>query len=160
MINGVHHTSISTGNMDRLLDFYCNLLGVELLFETTFDGPEIEDITALPGAKGRVAMLKAANIHIELFEYANPKPAPHVPNRPVSNQGLTHLGFDVTDLPTEYDRLKAAGVEFHCPPVQLTRSVRTTYARDPDGNVVELQEVLTEKSAMAMTFEGSPMAHP
>ena len=157
MINGVHHTSISTGNMDRLIAFYRDLLGVEVVFETTFDGPEIEAITALPGAKGRVAMLRSANIHIELFEYANPVPAPHVPNRPVSNQGLTHLCFDVTDLPAEYERLTAAGVEFHCPPIQLTRSVRTTYARDPDGNVIELQEILTDKSAMAMNFEHSPM---
>jgi len=29
---------------------------------------------------------------------------------------------------------------FHCPPQDLG-GVRTTYGRDPDGNVIELQEV-------------------
>jgi catechol 2,3-dioxygenase-like lactoylglutathione lyase family enzyme len=152
MIRGVHHSSISTPNLERLLAFYRDLVGIEVLFVTTFDGPEIEAITALPGAKGKVAMLCAANVHIELFEYASPDAAPHVPNRPVNNHGLTHLCFDVVDLPAEYERLKAAGVEFHCPPTHLGRGVRTTYARDPDGNVVEFQEILNPKSRMRMDF--------
>lgn len=150
MIRGIHHTSISTGDLDRSLAFYEGLLGVEVLFTSEFSGEEISTITALPGATGRVAMLRAANSHIELFEYAMPKPASNVPSRPVCNHGLTHICFDVTDLPAEYERLKAAGVEFHCPPQSLGRSVRTTYARDPDGNVVELQEILTSKSRMAI----------
>lgn len=150
MIRGIHHTSISTGNMDRALAFYEGLLGVEVLFTSDFSGEEISAITALPAATGRVAMLRAANSHIELFEYATPEAAPNVADRPVCNHGLTHICFDVTDLPAEYERLKAAGVEFHCPPTSLGTSVRTTYARDPDGNVVELQEILTPKSRMAI----------
>ena len=49
--------------------------------------------------------------------------------------------------------LKAAGVPFHCEPQWLGKgTVLTTYARDPDGNVVEFQEILNPKSRMAMTF--------
>lgn len=150
MIRGIHHTSISTGDLERSLAFYEGLLGVEVLFTSDFSGEEISTITALPGATGRVAMLRAANAHIELFEYATPEAAPNTPNRPVCNHGLTHICFDVVDLPAEYERLKAAGVTFHCPPQSLGSSVRTTYARDPDGNVVELQEILTPKSRMAI----------
>ena len=157
MIRGVHHTSISTPDMDRALAFYRDLVGVEVLFEVPFDGEAIEAITELPGAKGRVAMLRAANVHIELFEYAAPESAPNVTSgdgpRPVNNHGLTHLCFDVVDLPAEYERLKAAGVKFHCPPTYLGGgSVLTTYARDPDGNVVEFQEILNPKSRMRMEF--------
>ena len=152
MIRGVHHTAISTPDLDRALGFYRDLLGIDVVFEVPFDGDAIEAITALPGAKGRVAMLRAANVHIELFEYAAPEAAPNVPGRPVNNHGLTHLCFDVTDLPSEYERLKEAGVEFHCPPTHLGRGVRTLYARDPDGNVVELQEILNPKSRMRMDF--------
>ena len=50
-------------------------------------------------------------------------------------------------------RQKAAGVPFHCEPQWLGKgTVLTTYARDPDGNVVEFQEILNPKSRMAMTF--------
>jgi catechol 2,3-dioxygenase-like lactoylglutathione lyase family enzyme len=153
MIRGIHHTSISTGNLERLLGFYRDLVGIDVLFVADFSGEEIENVTALPGAKGKVAMLRAANAHIELFEYAAPTPRAGDGDRPVCDHGLTHLCFDVVDLPTEYARLSAAGVPFHCPPQLLGRgTVLTTYARDPDGNVVEFQEILNPNSRMAMTF--------
>jgi catechol 2,3-dioxygenase-like lactoylglutathione lyase family enzyme len=153
MIRGIHHTSISTNDLDRMLDFYRDLVGMEVLFEVDFGGAEIEAITALAGARGRVAMLRTANAHVELFEYARPVPEAGDPNRPVCNQGLTHICFDVVDLPDEYRRLKAKGVPFHCEPQFLGNgTVLTTYARDPDGNVVEFQEILNPKSRMAMSF--------
>jgi len=39
---------------------------------------------------------------------------------------------------------------FHCPPQELGMDVRTTYGRDPDGNVIELQEVLSAASPIAL----------
>lgn len=152
MIRGIHHTSLSTHDLDRLLAFYRDVIGIPVLFESTFSGPEMEAITALPGATGRNAMLRAANMHIEIFEYATPASPSGEADRPVCNPGLTHICFDVVDLPAEYERLVAAGMAFHCPPQPLGRSILATYGRDPDGNVIELQEILTPKSRMAMTF--------
>ena len=43
----------------------------------------------------------------------------------------------------EYERLVAAGMTFHCAPPQLGAGmIRATYGRDPDGNIVELQEII------------------
>ncbi len=56
----------------------------------------------------------------------------------------------MTDLDAEYERLKAAGMRFHCPPQAIGIDVRTTYGRDPDGNVIELQEVLNTESPIAL----------
>jgi hypothetical protein len=39
---------------------------------------------------------------------------------------------------------------FHCPPQAVGPDVRTTYGRDPDGNVVELQEVATAEHRIAL----------
>jgi predicted enzyme related to lactoylglutathione lyase len=64
--------------------------------------------------------------------------------------GITHVCLDVTDLDAEYARLKAAGMTFHCPPQAIGMDVRTTYGRDPDGNVIELQEVLSAESPIAL----------
>jgi catechol 2,3-dioxygenase-like lactoylglutathione lyase family enzyme len=56
--------------------------------------------------------------------------------------GITHLCLDVTDIHAEYERLRAAGMRFHCPPIEYgTR--KTTNGRDPDGNVIEIHEVLS-----------------
>ena len=57
------------------------------------------------------------------------------------DHGITHLCLQVEDIDGEYERLKAAGMTFHCAPQKAGKGLRATYGRDPDGNVVELLEV-------------------
>jgi catechol 2,3-dioxygenase-like lactoylglutathione lyase family enzyme len=155
MINAIHHVAISTGDMERSLKFYRDLLGLEVIMEGGWESgsPEsqmAEKINALKAPAAKMALLKTGNAMIEIFEYSSPQPKSGDPNRPVCDHGITHICLDVTDLDAEYDRLKAAGMTFHCPPQMLGRSVKTTYGRDPDGNVVELQEILWEGSRLAL----------
>ena len=144
MITGIHHVAISTPDADRLLAFYRDLLGMEVVFEQTWPvGTEQADaITALEGSSARQILLRCGNAYLELFEYAAPQPSLGDPERPVCDHGITHLCVDVQDLDGEYERLVEAGVPFHCGPQSLGGGVRTTYGRDPDGNVVELQELM------------------
>ena len=143
MIKGIHHTAISTGDFERALAFYRDLLGFEMVSELNWPaGVELADaITGLEGSAARSAMLRASNSSIELFEFLSPAPKPGDPNRPVCDHGITHIAFEIDDLDAEYDRLKAAGMRFHCPPQNLGVS-RVTYGRDPDGNVLELWQSL------------------
>jgi glyoxylase I family protein len=155
MIRGIHHTAISTGNLDRALQFYCDLLGFEevgtMVWEQGNQGAD--QITGLKASSGTLVMLKAGNAFIELFQYVTPDPKPGDPNRPVCDHGITHLCLDVVDVDEEYERLKAAGMTFHCPPQDLADgAVRTTYGRDPDGNVVELQELKVQGTPMNLPF--------
>ena len=152
MIRGVHHTAISTPDLDRALAFYRDLLGFRVVLEFAWPaGTDAADrITGLEGSSARVAMLQAGNAHIELFQYRSPTPHPGDPRRPVSDHGITHICLDVTDLDAEYERLVAAGMTFHCPPQSLGTDVKTTYGRDPDGNVIELQEILNPDSSIAL----------
>ena len=46
--------------------------------------------------------------------------------------------------------LKVCPVRFHAPPQDAFAGVRTTYARDPDGNVVELQELASRDHPFAV----------
>jgi catechol 2,3-dioxygenase-like lactoylglutathione lyase family enzyme len=86
-------------------------------------------------------MLRLGNAYLELFQYSAPEPGQGDPNRRVCDPGITHLCLDVTDVDAEYARLSAVGMVFHSPPQDVAPGVRTVYGRDPDGNVVELQEV-------------------
>jgi len=142
MIRGIHHTAISTPDLDRALAFYRDLLGLRVVADFAWPvGTEVADrITGLHESSARAVMLQAGNAFVELFQYQTPAPRPGDPRRPVADHGITHLCFDVTELDAEYERLRAAGMTFHCPPQDLG-GVRSTYGRDPDGNVIELQEV-------------------
>lgn len=151
MIRGIHHTAISTSDLPRALAFYRDVLGFETVFEGGWPvGSEMADsITGLSGSSAQLAMLRASNSFIELFQYASPAASSGDPNRPVCDHGITHICLDVTDVDAEYQRLTAAGMRFHCPPQDLGFA-RTTYGRDPDGNVVEIQEIVDPASAMAL----------
>jgi catechol 2,3-dioxygenase-like lactoylglutathione lyase family enzyme len=143
MIQGIHHTAISTGDFDRALRFYRDLLGFKEVWSSSWEvGAEVPDrIVGLRGSSARVAMLTAGNACLELFQYATPPPQQSDPNRPVCDHGITHLCLQVSDIEAEYARLSAAGMRFHCPPQNAGGGMRATYGRDPDGNVVELLEV-------------------
>ena len=147
MIKGLHHAGISVRDLDRSIRFYCGLLGMEVQAQGPFEGEAMERITNLDGARGRAAMLRAGAQCLELFEFATPAPRHGENPRPVCDEGISHVCIQVTDLPLEYERLKAAGVTFHCPPQPFGEDMRATYARDPDGNVVELLEILARDGA-------------
>ena len=148
MIGGVHHVAIATGDLDRLIRFYCDQLGFTLLKQGSWDvGSDVVDrIVGLKGSAARTAVLRAGNLYIEVFQYLSPPGRAGEPDRPVSDHGYTHFCLDVTDIDAEYERLRAAGMRFHGPPPpasEMSRgAIRSTYGRDPDGNVIELQEIL------------------
>ena len=140
MIRGIHHTGISTPNLERAIEFYSGLLGFKVIhrFEWEAGAKHFDDITGLKNSAARAVFLLQDNAFIEIFEYLAPTPAPAQPDRPVCDYGVTHVALIVDDVQAEYDRLKALGVPFHAPPREDFRAV---YGRDPDGNVFELMEV-------------------
>jgi len=152
MIAGIHHTALSIKDMDKSLAFYRDLLGLEVMFDSGWDkGLAVADkILRVRGSAARQVMLKAGNAYLELFEFRHPDPAPMASDRPVIDRGITHIAFDVKDVDSEYERLKQAGVEFHCEPVNLGDETRTTYGRDPDGNVIELQQLSSSEAFVAL----------
>lgn len=143
-INGIHHIALSTQDIELSLGFYQQLLGAEVVFDAGWEqGTELADkVTRLKDSSCRQVMLRMGNAYIELFEFSTPEPKVADPERPVCDHGWTHLCFDVTDVDSEYQRLSKLGIDFHCEPQWVSEGVKTTYLRDPDGNVVELQEVL------------------
>lgn len=151
MIRGIHHTAISTADLERSIAFYQGLLGFEQVMDFTWpEGVENMNRTqALAETAGRVVMLKAGNCMIELFQYETPTPNPVDPRRPLCDHGITHFCLDVDDIEAEYARLTAGGMEFHCPPVDYG-TVKTTYGRDPDGNCIELQEIKSADDDLAL----------
>ena len=102
----------------------------------------IDGIVGLKNSEAKQAMLKLGNAYLEFFEYVSPAGNPKNPSYGVNDHGYTHFALDVQDIDAEYERLSRGGMTFNCPPPNFPGSpIRATYGRDPDGNVIEIQEI-------------------
>ena len=153
MIRGVHHVAISTPDLARIVAFYRDVIGAEVVYEGGWEaGSEVIDtVVGLQNSHAKQAMLKLGNAYLEFFEYVSPQGATKDPGHGVNDHGYTHFCLDVKDIDAEYTRLSAAGVTFNCPPPAFEGGpIRATYGRDPDGNVLELQEIFDVQHAFAL----------
>lgn len=140
MIIGVHHLAVSVPDLDRALAFYCGLLGFRCVSESAWDGDfeGADRAIGLHRTSARMAMLEAANVFVELWQYRHPEPR-DTTSRPC-DLGYPHMALQVQDIEAEHRRLSAAGMEFVGEPVDFGRS-SAIYGRDPFGNVIELYEI-------------------
>ncbi len=141
MIVGIHHTAISTPDLDRAIAFYRDLFGFEVEFDFPWDesNEDFKRTHAAPETKGRVVMLARDAARLEIFEYQKPAPNAADPDRDNAAQGICHFCIEVKDIDAEYARLKAAGMPFQSEPVPQAY-IKCCYGRDPDGNIIELIE--------------------
>jgi len=148
-IAGVHHLSFSVTNLERTVDFYRNVIGLELRSRTHNEYDELG--WALFGrewgrdqghAELEIAVMQLGVQRVEFIEYKDPMTAPY--HRDPSIAGSAHLAIRVTDIESERERLEKAGVVFHSP-INIFNETgkppwKWCYFRDPDGICLELVE--------------------
>jgi diaminopimelate decarboxylase len=139
---GLDHVSVTCGDLDRSLAFYCDLLGLELRGRGEADGSSEFKITGIASPKVRWADVHLPHGQVlELIEYERPR---GTPSRPEPNDpGATHISLRVPDADAACERLRAADVSVRSDPVTIDspgdwHGARAFYAADPDGVTVEL----------------------
>jgi glyoxylase I family protein len=141
MIRGIHHTGVHVRDLDKMIAFYKTAFGFELVGEEFAwkDEPVLDRLIDVPDSAARGAMLRAGTCYLEMFQFEAPEPRPGAPLNP-QDKGYTHFCVDVTDIEEEYERLKGLGMTFGAPaPIDMGH-VKSVYGRDPEGNVIELQQ--------------------
>lgn len=138
----IHHTAISTPNLERLVAFYRDVFGFTCVRELGWPRgvPMINGVIGLPDCAAKAVMMRRGDSMLELFEFTHPTPAPQSPDRPACDHGFTHICLLVDDVVAEQARCEALGMRFHSP-AQSSADLTFTYGRDPDGNVIELLHV-------------------
>lgn len=143
MITGIHHFALSVSDMERSVDFY-EMFGLHLVSERTVDGGYVEQITAVPGARVRIAHLCGHGHRLELLRYERPTGATAA--RALPDAGSAHICFTTGDVDAAHRWLADRGVRLRSAPVTTTsgpnRGGRGFYAEDPDGNAVEVVELV------------------
>ena len=139
---GLDHVSVTCGDLDRSLAFYCGLLGLELRARGEAEGSSEFAITGLADPAVRWADVQLPHGQVlELIEYERPR---GTPSRPKPNDpGATHISLRVPDANAAWERLRAAGAAVRTDPVTIDSpgawdGARAFYAADPDGVTVEL----------------------
>jgi len=141
MIRGVHHIAINVRNFERMLEFYQKAFGFETVGEEFQweKEPILDQLVDVKGSAARGVMLRSGTCYMEMFQYSAPEPRSTRPLDP-QDKGYTHMCIDVTEIEKEYERLKGLGMTFGSPVPLDMGHVKTVYGRDPEGNVIEIQE--------------------
>ena len=85
MVRGLHHVAICTPDAERLVRFYRDQLGLEVMLDNSWQrGVELADtVLGLEQSAGRQVMLGIGNAYLELFEFWSPPGRAGDPDRPV-----------------------------------------------------------------------------
>ena len=140
---GVGNFSHIVSNLDKSLEFYRDVLGLEVTTSVPFSGnPAIMKLGGTPGAQSRMAQLRVhgSEVGVELIEYKNIDRTPQHPK--FVDPGAAKLALRVRDLAAVYARLQKFGAQI------LTEGGRPAgvnnglilFVADPDGFTVEIAQ--------------------
>jgi len=145
-MRGLHHVGITVSDLEKAIDFYHDVLGLEFVNEPSpvFDDPGLGPAVGVPGAALRQVSLALGDTILELLEYTTP-PSPVDAPLPQNALGAQHVGFLVEDAAATKAELEAKGVRFLSEINVVDEGVlagwRWVYFSDPEGNALELVEV-------------------
>jgi len=122
---GVHHVGMLCEDLQRSLDFYCGLLGLEINKNRPDDKLPYDGVWLNVGSPSQM---------IHLMELPNPDP---IEGRPKHGGRDRHACVTVKDVMKIKDVFEKAGV-----PYTMSQSGRpAVFARDPDGNALEFSQL-------------------
>ena len=124
MITGLDHLALVTTDVRRAARFYTEVLG----FTETGRLETAHSDT--------IIFISLGGTQIELFGTGDGQ----APTGADGCTGFRHLAMKVDDIDAEYERLKAAGVEFSMVPTTVDAGLRIAFLLDPEGNSLELMQ--------------------
>ena len=142
------HTGITVSNLERSLAFWRDVIGFELSHTAHQTGEMAREITGVPGAELKLAVVKAPGGHkIELLEYVAPSERERDIDLRPCDVGSVHVALIVDDLEAILSAIDASGWKAAGKPQTLqsgpNTGKRVVYVRDPDGTTIEFMQAPT-----------------
>ncbi|HRI13054.1 MAG TPA: VOC family protein [Verrucomicrobiota bacterium] len=136
---------LSVGNLDQELAFYTNTLPFRLIGEEYSNGPELEKLTALPGADTRTATLQLGDERIQLTQFLGLAGRPIPADSRSFDHWFQHIAIVVSDMDRAYQVLRAHKVKHVSTAPQTLPAwnpnaggIKAFYFRDPEDHVLEV----------------------
>ncbi len=152
MLKAIDHINIVVRQIDPMIMFYTQCLGMRVTKDVVICGKWIDQVVGLEGVKARVIYLQigdGSGPRIELIDYQNPQSIDPGGQDQPNAVGIRHMAFAVQDIDVIVERLASRGVAFGSDvmtvpsgQVQYAGDVRKrlVYFKDPEGNILELCE--------------------
>jgi len=132
------HVGLTVSDFNRTVRFYWDVFGCPLV--GVADTPP-DRVRSFFSVEGDAPSCKIGWIRVpgggvlEIFAF-EPQQGPQ--SIPWNRVGLTHFSFNVRNTQRWYDYLRSKGVECLSPPETSPRGHSFFFARDVDGNLIEL----------------------
>ncbi len=144
------HVAIGVADMDRALAFYEGVVGLKNVYD------EVEDVNqegVKPYRRHVVFLSWPGEQHGSFLALDTQDRSGTASPVGFSDFGVHHFAFWADDIDAIHDRAVAAGCEIMLTPRLLDANlslkpygggtpVRTTFLRDPDGNVIQLDQAM------------------
>ena len=141
-IVGVGNFAHIVQNLDKSLEFYRDVLGLEVAVNQPFaPNPAIAKLGNTLGGQSRYVALKVpgSEIGVELIEYKDIERKPQHPH--FYDPGAANMALRVRDLDAVFAKLQKFGAKVITAagkPVTINNTIHVVFVQDPDGFVVEL----------------------
>jgi len=143
----VSHIGLCVSDLDASLRFYTEGLGFEVAEGFDIGDEVAHTLEVDQGVVLRSQMIQRDGFKIELLGWTSPQPT-GTPSTSRGQMGITHLSFNVVDLPAVEKRL----VELGASVIESTRTalpfpggtMHLLFLADPDGTRVELMEAVVD----------------
>lgn len=145
MILEIRHVGINVADMDASLHFWRNVMGLQVEVDAWEEGDYIDTLQNLSGVNVHIVKLRAADGGlIELLQdVAHPTAPPGPAHNRLCDRGIRHIAFTVADVEESYRILCEEGCEVLGEPITSPDNyAKVFFARDPEGNLLEIVEVL------------------
>ncbi len=139
MILSTHHTAFTVKDLARSVAFYRDVLGGEMVMEKELLPKDGGQITGIPGAHLKIAMLRIGGHLIELIQYLAPAGKPMETR--TCDVGNAHACWRVRDMAEAVAHLEKHGVKCKGKPLLIETGINKggsgVYFTDPDGITLE-----------------------
>lgn len=151
MISSIRHVGIVVRNLEKSLEFYHGVLGLEIYMRRVEEGAFIDALTGLSHVRLEwVKLVIPRGGLIELLQYhAPPDEKAAVPPVPAKANalGCSHVALTVKSLSSLHAELVRHGYSCKSTPlVAPTGKAKILYCHDPDGVILELIEDIQHDS--------------
>jgi catechol 2,3-dioxygenase-like lactoylglutathione lyase family enzyme len=149
------HLVIGVTDMDRALEFYRGVLGMDVVFDTLISGEPFDAaLHTNRRQEGRVVGGLLGGLMVELLSLSAKPPADKPVRRGIT--GIHNVSLSVLDLDDTHRRITEAGYIPDQEPFEIG-GVRMFFVKDPDGTPVEFIELPDGARSTYEMYRGVPL---